>query len=141
MNMTASDVSPGRTYKYLNDSSYALWPFGYGLSYTEFALSNLVADKTWHVGGLKDSFHATITVTNIGSVAGDEVVFLFLNASAAVRNNSNMFGCLFAFNSCPSIFLLSARKKKNRKPTNKQTKKPTLTRHSFGTVIRWLRSS
>jgi hypothetical protein len=90
MNMTASNVSPGRTYKYLNDSSYALWPFGYGLSYTEFALSSPGAAKTWRVTGLKDSFQADIKVTNVGPMAGDEVVFLFLNASSAVRNNSAM---------------------------------------------------
>ena len=37
MNMTDG---PGRTYKYLKDPSLALWPFGWGLSYTTFQLAD-----------------------------------------------------------------------------------------------------
>lgn len=44
------------------------FPFGYGLSYTKFEYSNLHADK--------DS--ATLTVTNTGSVAGAEIVQLYV---------------------------------------------------------------
>ena len=51
----------------------SLYPFGYGLSYTTFAYSDLsVADKgdgRWEV---------TCTVTNTGSRQGDEVVQLYL---------------------------------------------------------------
>lgn len=46
------------------------WPFGYGLSYTGFGYSNLtVQDQT-----------VTVTVSNIGKVAGAEVVQLYVAA-------------------------------------------------------------
>ncbi len=44
------------------------FPFGYGLSYTTFAYSDLKADKTG----------VTLTVTNTGSCAGAEIVQLYV---------------------------------------------------------------
>ena len=44
------------------------FPFGYGLSYTSFAYSDLKADKTG----------VTLTVTNTGSCAGAEIVQLYV---------------------------------------------------------------
>jgi beta-glucosidase len=51
------------------------YPFGYGLSYTTFAYSKPVVkvDKNGNVT-------ATVTVTNTGSVAGKEVVELYVSA-------------------------------------------------------------
>lgn len=46
------------------------WPFGYGLSYTSFAYSDLQVQET----------AAAVTVTNIGKVAGGEVVQLYVAA-------------------------------------------------------------
>ena len=53
------------------------FPFGFGLSYTTFAFSNLKC----LTGGSGDRARATITVdvSNTGSVAGDEVVQLYLS--------------------------------------------------------------
>ena len=53
------------------DYDYAkevIYPFGYGLSYTSFAYSDLKADETG----------VTLTVTNTGSCAGAEVVQLYV---------------------------------------------------------------
>ena len=64
----------GRTYRYFEGEP--LWPFGYGLSYTRFSYSNLtLPDAPIHAG---DPLNASVTVTNTGKVAGDEVVQLYL---------------------------------------------------------------
>ena len=52
------------------------YPFGYGLSYTNFAYSKPV------VKSVADGFEASVTVTNTGSVAGKEVVELYVSAPA-----------------------------------------------------------
>ena len=54
------------------------FPFGFGLSYTTFAYSNLRLDQAELSSG--DSLVATVDVTNTGSVAGDEVVQLYVAA-------------------------------------------------------------
>ena len=53
------------------------YPFGFGLSYTSFAYSKPVVKAT------ADGFEASITVTNTGSVAGKEVVELYVTAPEA----------------------------------------------------------
>jgi beta-glucosidase len=63
-----------RTYRYFRGKP--LYPFGYGLSYTTFAYSDLsVPQAAVNVG---DGVPADVTVTNTGKVAGDEVVELYL---------------------------------------------------------------
>ena len=64
----------GRTYRYFTGKP--LYPFGYGLSYTKFSFSNLeLPQKSIEAG---DPLKASVTVTNTGKVAGDEVVQLYL---------------------------------------------------------------
>src|ERR1039457_2581173 len=64
----------GRTYRYFEGEP--LWPFGYGLSYTTFSYSKLSLPSTpIHAG---DPLNASVTVTNTGKVAGDDVVQLYL---------------------------------------------------------------
>lgn len=61
-----------------------LFPFGHGLSYTDFEYSSLKLDKT----AMKDEETLTVTVDvkNIGEVAGKEVVQLYVAAPGkAVR--------------------------------------------------------
>lgn len=53
-----------------------LFPFGYGLSYTTFEYSNLTVDKEQMKD--TDSLRVTVDVTNTGSVAGKEVVQLYV---------------------------------------------------------------
>jgi len=63
-----------RTYRYFHGKP--LYPFGYGLSYTTFAYSDLsVPQAPVSVG---DPVPVAVTVTNTGKVAGDEVVELYL---------------------------------------------------------------
>jgi beta-glucosidase len=68
----------GRTYRYM--TSEPLYPFGFGLSYTRFTYSNLQLSKA----AIKknEPVEATVTVTNSGQVAGDEVAQLYLTCDA-----------------------------------------------------------
>lgn len=66
--------------RYWDGSSAPLYPFGYGLSYVGFHLSNLKVDATsMRVGG---TLTASIDVENKGSVTGDEVVQLYTHQRA-----------------------------------------------------------
>jgi len=62
--------------KYLDVPSAPLFPFGHGLSYTEFEYSNLQIspERT----GLTGTVEISLDVTNVGDVKGDEVVQLYL---------------------------------------------------------------
>lgn len=64
----------GRTYRYF--TGVPLYPFGYGLSYTQFRYSNLQMGSSVIKAG--ESLQVTADVRNVGSVAGDEVVQLYL---------------------------------------------------------------
>lgn len=57
-----------------------LFPFGFGLSYTNFEISNLQAADAWDTDG---SFTVTADVTNTGSRAGKHVVQLYIAPPAA----------------------------------------------------------
>ena len=61
---------------YLFDSVTPLFSFGYGLSYTTFALDNLRLDRSRIAVG--ESARVSIDVTNTGPTAGDEVVQLYI---------------------------------------------------------------
>lgn len=54
-----------------------LYPFGYGLSYTTFAISNLVSDASVATG---DTFKVSVDVENTGAVAGEEVVQIYTHS-------------------------------------------------------------
>ncbi len=64
----------GRTYRYFEGE--ALWPFGYGLSYTTFKYRGLTLTRTPINAG--EPLDVAVTVTNSGKLAGDEVVQLYL---------------------------------------------------------------
>ena len=61
---------------YLDVDNDPLYPFGYGLSYTSFSYSpvTLSADRMDQNGSIK----ASVTVTNTGSVAGKEVIQMYI---------------------------------------------------------------
>jgi beta-glucosidase len=63
---------------YMDESEKPLYPFGYGLSYTQFQYTDLeVAVKSKH------QVEVTVKVTNIGDRAGEEVVQLYLHDKVA----------------------------------------------------------
>lgn len=66
---------------YVDAPSGPLYPFGHGLSYTRFVLSDAsVAEREVSSSG---SFHSEVTVTNAGERAGDEVVQLYVRRRLA----------------------------------------------------------
>lgn len=65
----------GRTYRYFTGTP--LWPFGYGLSYTTFRYGDLNLPEAPIRAG--EPLHASVTITNSGQVAGDEVAELYLS--------------------------------------------------------------
>ena len=66
---------------YVDLSNEPLFPFGYGLSYTTFALANLRLDLP--AAAVDDIVAISVDVTNTGAVAGDEVVQLYVRNGAA----------------------------------------------------------
>lgn len=71
-----------RTYRFMRDEP--LYPFGFGLSYTTFAYSNL---RLAHTRISRDGVTtATVTVKNVGGRPGDEIVQLYISdCEASVR--------------------------------------------------------
>lgn len=69
---------------YVEESAKPLYPFGYGLSYTQFEYGDLEINGN----------EATVTVTNVGSHDGDEVIQLYYsdNASALVLSSKLLVG-------------------------------------------------
>lgn len=73
-------------YRYYDKKNLpVLFPFGHGLSYTEFAYSDLTFDKT----SLKDTdtLQVSVKVKNVGKRAGKEIVQLYVqdNESSVIR--------------------------------------------------------
>jgi len=63
------------TSKYLDVPNTPLFPFGFGLSYTTFAYSDISLSS--ETIGLADTLTASVSVTNTGRIAGEEVVQLY----------------------------------------------------------------
>ena len=72
----AGQTSLGNTSYYLDYGAYPLFPFGYGLSYTTFAYSDVALDGASYA---RDGvIRASCTLTNTGSRAGTEVVQVYV---------------------------------------------------------------
>ncbi len=66
---------------YLDSPADPAFPFGYGLSYTSFSYSNLRVSKAQAKVG--ETVEVSVNVTNTGSVAGEEVVQLYIHDLSA----------------------------------------------------------
>jgi beta-glucosidase len=71
----------GRGDDYNNLTGQALFPFGFGLSYTNFEYSDIKLEK--NIITDSDSTFVTVKVKNIGKTKGDEVVQLYLRDELA----------------------------------------------------------
>ena len=66
---------------YIDERNTPLYPFGYGLSYTKFEISDLkVSNKQIGKG---ESITASVRVANVGERAGEEVVQLYIHDKVA----------------------------------------------------------
>jgi len=63
----------GRTYRFMTEKP--LFPFGFGLSYTHFDYGKVTLNKKVKAG---ESVKLVIPITNNGSLAGDEVIQVYL---------------------------------------------------------------
>jgi beta-glucosidase len=80
---TGRPLDPNNRYtsKYVDVANTPQYPFGYGLSYTHFAIGDLKLDRaSMPVDG---TVKASVDVKNTGTRAGDEVVQLYLHKLAS----------------------------------------------------------
>ena len=74
--LEAGQTSLGNTSYYLDYGAYPLFPFGYGLSYTQFTYSDIALDRASY--GADDSITVTLTLANTGKYDGTEVVQVYI---------------------------------------------------------------
>lgn len=77
----------GRTYRYMTGE--ALYPFGYGLSYTAFAYDNVKADRD-NVG--PEGVTISMDVTNTGKMPGGEAVQVYVKVLQEGTPNAQLKG-------------------------------------------------
>ena len=74
--LEAGQTSLGNTSYYLDYGPDPLYPFGYGLSYTAFAYSDIALDKQAY--DKSDTLKLCFTLANTGSCAGTEVAQVYI---------------------------------------------------------------
>ena len=104
------------TSKYLDAPNAPLYPFGYGLSYTTFSLSNLTLSSS--SVSANGPLTVSADITNTGQVAGDDVAQLYLH-----EDDTSIL---------QPVRKLEGFKRISLKPGQSQTVKFTLNRQNFG---------
>lgn len=91
---SGGDDSAGAIFSggYVDDTDQPLYPFGHGLSYTQFALSDFALESDAVPAG--GTIRAHCRITNTGTCAGSEVVQLYYHFSGAhvIRPNRQLAG-------------------------------------------------
>ena len=77
------DHKPSRNRSYLFDGREPIYPFGFGLSYTQFRFDNLRIEPTKILPG--GNAKVSVEITNTGTRAGDEVAQLYVHQRVASR--------------------------------------------------------
>ncbi len=67
---------PSTIHRYVSEKDTPLYPFGFGLSYTKFAYSNLKITNFYKENGI---VKVSVDVENVGNFDGEEVVQLYIN--------------------------------------------------------------
>lgn len=62
--------------RYIDGENEPLYPFGYGLSYTTFEISNITLSQTRMTAA--DEIVASVTVTNTGMMSGEETIQMYI---------------------------------------------------------------
>ena len=96
------DITKGRTYMYLKEKP--LYPFGYGLSYTKFEFRDFNVRS--HELVLSDSIEVSLKINNIGSIAGSEVLQLYVHP-----HNSSKYTPIKQLKSFEKVFLNAGEEK------------------------------
>lgn len=78
----------GRTYRYMENE--ALYPFGYGLSYTSFDLTDMALSSDTIAAG--ERMTVTATLKNTGEMAGSETVQVYVKALRPDTPNAQLKG-------------------------------------------------
>ena len=79
-NTNLTQIPEDTDHRYWDLPSSPLYPFGYGLSYSSFQVSDLKLDNASL--GASGTLHATVTLTNNSAVAGAEVIQLYTHQRA-----------------------------------------------------------
>lgn len=66
---------PSRVHKYVDDDGKPLFPFGFGLSYTEFRYDHLLVNPS---SGEHNDVEVSVDITNVGEREGDEVAQVYM---------------------------------------------------------------
>lgn len=72
-------------YNYGQDDNRIAYPFGFGLSYTQFEYSNIKNNKT--ISTDNERFNVSIDIKNVGNFTADEIVELYISPK---NNNQNI---------------------------------------------------
>jgi hypothetical protein len=84
----ALQAGQGRTYKWF--SGEPVFPFGAGISYTNFSITNLQARTSTSTGTVVTSSSFSCDVTNTGTVAGADLILVFAQVAKLAQEPSEL---------------------------------------------------